>query len=266
MNRLSLKIMPGYDCNQCCDYCDVKNRILDKSFTAFNEAQFLIDLYKTNPKFYMEAEGGDILCYPEIYQFLLKQNVPLYIFTNGTMIDSNFISLLNNKTFIRISIDGPEEIHNLHRKMKNGDNGFQKTMEGIRLLKSANINFIAAATLTFDSLTYLKEIHDFFVKLNPQSVILTTQMFQNDVQRLKTKQIYELVSPEISKWDTSLFKLHSFHNSVPYKIDNNTNVEILMKPDYLELNITGFNTPTLLRVKYQDFDTIEEKLKKYGIS
>ena len=60
--------------------------------------------------------------------------------TNASLLDDNFCRFFKeNRFLIGVSIDGPEEIHNIYRKTTDGQGSFALTMHGIELLKKHGI-------------------------------------------------------------------------------------------------------------------------------
>ena len=138
----------------------------------------------------MEIEGGEVFCYPEIIEWALQFNIPLYLFTNGTLITQESIKNFHDKVILRISLDGIESIHNKQKILQNKENSFEKILKGIDLLKKNNIPFMFGATITEKTIPKLNECKDFLLSLNPQRIIFTTQMFSEEENKIKTKEIW----------------------------------------------------------------------------
>lgn len=265
MNKISLKIVPGYECNQCCSYCDARNKdtIDSASFDHFEAADEILSIIKDTPNFYIEVDGGDALWYWDISKWYLSYNLPTYLFTNGTLIDEDKIKFFHQDTILRVSLDGPEKLHNSQRFLRNGKNAFQATIHGINLLRQHHIKYCLAATITYESLKYLEEMKDFFFLQFPdaEKVILTTQMFPDDPLRLKTEDIYNKAKDIVQDWP-SLFTFNSFHKKPENNLSKIQNVEVLFKPSRIEVNLTGFRTPTLIKSSYDDLRTIKRKIQE----
>lgn len=261
MTNFSVKIFCGSRCNQNCEYCDIVSNSSDHDFYAFEYVEPVIEVLRNTENFFLEIEGGEVTEYPNIIQWAMKLNVPTYLFSNGTQITDELCESLNEHTVVRVSLDGPEELHNTQRG-KTGFNGFQRTMQGIETLKRHNIPFIIGCTVTEKTIPYLPECRTLFEEINPQKVVLTTQMFDDDPSREKTKAIFEKAYPIIRGWFNPIFQYFSFHEEPPKDI----NVEILFKHDRLELHVPGFQTATFLKIPYEKFNTLWEVLKDYGIS
>jgi MoaA/NifB/PqqE/SkfB family radical SAM enzyme len=91
------------------------------------------------------------------------------IFTNGTMLDGDYMKLLdNNRNLVPIlSIEGSEEITDSRR----GDGVYRKLVESMEVMKSKNIIFGASLTFTKGNLSgllsneFIEELHDFGCKV-----------------------------------------------------------------------------------------------------
>jgi uncharacterized protein len=60
--------------------------------------------------------------------------------TNGTLLDEEWCNFLSAEKFIiGLSIDGPEELHDIYRKDKNHKSAFRNVMKGFRLLMAHGI-------------------------------------------------------------------------------------------------------------------------------
>lgn len=85
--------------------------------------------------------------------------------TNGTLIHQTWCDLFRNwDVAVGLSIDGPEWMHDAHRKRRNGNGTHTEVMRGIRLLLRNSIPFSVVTVLTADSLDHADEMFDFFVE------------------------------------------------------------------------------------------------------
>ncbi len=74
-----------------------------------------------------------------------------------------------------MSLDGPGFIHNTHRKTRTGIGTHASTMRDISLLKRNNIDFVAIAVLTKESLSYPDDIFNFFMDNGIRKVGFNTE-------------------------------------------------------------------------------------------
>jgi uncharacterized protein len=85
---------------------------------------------------------------------------------NGTLFDENWCRFLAEENFIAgISLDGPEELHNLHRMDKKGRGSFRETLKGYELLQKQGINSEILCVVNTGNVDYPLQIYDYFKKL-----------------------------------------------------------------------------------------------------
>lgn len=182
MNKIELLIKPSsYLCNLDCSYCFYKKtksiypnaKIMDLKTLEFFIKRFMD--YSEGRDIYFCWQGGEpLICgidfYFNVIEFQKKygkrgQIVGNTIQTNGILIDEKWIEFFKKyNVFVGISLDGPEEIHNFYRKYKDGRKTFNKVMENIRLLKSADVQFNILSTIGENSGKYPEKIFEFFIK------------------------------------------------------------------------------------------------------
>jgi uncharacterized protein len=85
--------------------------------------------------------------------------------TNATLINEDWCRFFeNSRTAVGVSIDGPEALHDAHRKTRHGKGTLAATLAGMRMLQSHDIRFNVITVLTSDALEYPDEMLDFFVE------------------------------------------------------------------------------------------------------
>jgi uncharacterized protein len=182
MNKIELLIKPSsYLCNLDCSYCFYKKtksiypdaKIMDLKTLEFFIKRFMD--YSEGRDIYFCWQGGEpLICgidfYFNVIEFQKKygkrgQIVGNTVQTNGILINEKWIEFFKKyNVFVGISLDGPEEIHNFYRKYKDGRKTFNKVMENIRLLKSADVQFNILSTIGENSGKYPEKIFEFFIK------------------------------------------------------------------------------------------------------
>ncbi|MEG3437563.1 cyclophane-forming radical SAM/SPASM peptide maturase GrrM/OscB [Pannus brasiliensis CCIBt3594] len=173
-------IQPTSFCNLDCDYCylpdrQVKNTlsldliepIFQRIFTScFLGDDFTICWHAGEPlavpvSFYESA-------FSKIEALSDRYNTNNYYFrhsvqTNATYINDAWCELFKkHSVHVGVSIDGPEFLHDAHRKTRKGLGSHAATMRGISFLQKHDIEVQAIAVLTEDSLDYPDEIFNFF--------------------------------------------------------------------------------------------------------
>ena len=132
-------------CNLSCKYCYEKTYDFCAGVVDIDQlCRFIVDYMKTNDidHLHIELYGGEpMLQKCEILELctLLRSaqvDFSLSMMTNGTIYDEQFLLELVAAGLekVEISIDGPEEIHNLQRPMKNNGNCYETVVSNIRKL------------------------------------------------------------------------------------------------------------------------------------
>ncbi len=83
--------------------------------------------------------------------------------TNGTLLDDTWGQFLHaNQFLVGISLDGPENLHNVYRKNKGGKPSFAQVMQGLALLKKHQVDFNILCTIHAANCSYPLEVYRFF--------------------------------------------------------------------------------------------------------
>jgi uncharacterized protein len=82
--------------------------------------------------------------------------------TNGVLLDDAWCEFLRRENFlVGISIDGPQELHDLYRVDKGGKPTFEKVMRGISLLQRHEVEFNTLTVVHRESARRPLEVYDF---------------------------------------------------------------------------------------------------------
>jgi uncharacterized protein len=88
-----------------------------------------------------------------------------WIQTNGTLVDDEWCRFFRDHGFfVSLSIDGPEFLHDAHRRDWSGRPTFARVMRALELFRSWGIELQVLSVLTRESLPYAKEYFRFFVE------------------------------------------------------------------------------------------------------
>lgn len=173
----SVQLKPvGASCNIACDYCYMEP-FQSKNFELMSYAtleKLIRDTLINNEKVCFSWHGGEpILAGVDFFRKAVElmdqykqpnQLITNLIQTNATTITPEFAKFFKQYNFfVGVSLDGPEDVHNLYRKYKDGTGSFKKAMEGIALLKKEGIQPSVIVTVTKDSLSHTKEVFDFII-------------------------------------------------------------------------------------------------------
>lgn len=174
-------LQPTPFCNLDCDYCYLpdrqsKNQLSLDVLTATFDKIFAVDFLEKNLAVAWHA--GEPLSVPisfyekafEIIETLKEKfnlsslRITHTLQTNGTLINQSWCDLFKKYDVkVGVSIDGPEFIHDAHRKTRTGLGTFGATMRGISWLQKNDIVFSVICVLTALSLEHGDEILKFFV-------------------------------------------------------------------------------------------------------
>lgn len=87
------------------------------------------------------------------------------ITTNGVPLDEDWVEFFKEHRFqVAVSLDGPEEIHNAHRRYPEGAGSFDAVMKGIHLLRSFGVHFGVLTVITKELARVPERYFDFCVE------------------------------------------------------------------------------------------------------
>jgi serine-type anaerobic sulfatase-maturating enzyme len=181
MFSFSLMAKPmGAICNLNCKYCfytpkkelypnmplGMSDEVLENYTRQYIEAMKI-------PEITFAWQGGEptlmgveffkkAIKYQEKYK---KPGTRIYntIQTNGILLDDEWCEFFRENNFlVGISIDGPQEHHDVYRKDKKGNPTFNRVMYGIRLMKKHRVKFNILATVNRMNADHPLEVYRFF--------------------------------------------------------------------------------------------------------
>lgn len=163
-------------CNLDCDYCYLPGR--DDSQRMAADTIHLIGRHILAEGWCSEDctlvwHAGEPTVLPALWYTeaaaILKTYIPdgtrltHSIQTNGTLLDESWLAWLRRPDVrIGISLDGPQILHDRHRRHRNGRGSFAETMRGIALLREADVPFHVIAVLTRESMGETDRLLHFF--------------------------------------------------------------------------------------------------------
>jgi len=168
-------IQPTPFCNIDCDYCYLRSRG-DRSRMSHNTlhaiADRIIALIDPAVETLVVWHGGEpttvpLAWYEASYPILqrAKRGEPLSfaLQSNGIGITDRWAAFLaNTGTHVGISLDGPEDLHNRHRRTRSGGPTSHFAMRAIDVLRRHGIEPGVITVLTADSLSRAPELLAFF--------------------------------------------------------------------------------------------------------
>ena len=151
-----------YKCNSQCKYCGVwrlENKELD-----LKSIFFIIDCFWRLGTIGFSLSGGEPLLrddIKDIIDFIAKKKIFVTINSNGRLVPKK-INDLKNVNRVKLSFDGPEEIHNQLR----GDDSFETLCKATDALRENNIKFVFNTVISKYNLNHIDYILEFAHRLN----------------------------------------------------------------------------------------------------
>jgi uncharacterized protein len=124
--------------------------------------------------------------------------------TNGTLLNDDWCSFFRENNFlVGISIDGPEEIHNLHRPFKTNKPSFSRVMNGIDLLNKHRVDFNTLTVVNRYNSKFPLEVYNFLKKIGSRYLqfipIVERQYNSGDPSKL-TLVGPDIVEAKVTDW------------------------------------------------------------------
>lgn len=179
-----LILQPTSFCNIDCSYCYVPDRsvkglmsmeVLERTLDRLVEEQMLSSRCSvvwhageplTAGKQYLEKAFALVT-----HKLGHLTKVQLTIQTNGTLVDAEWIDLFRRYNVrVGVSLDGPQWLHDLHRKDRRGRGSYDATLRGLRLLQQGGISSYVLAVVTRPALNAAREFYEFFAGIGVSDV------------------------------------------------------------------------------------------------
>jgi MoaA/NifB/PqqE/SkfB family radical SAM enzyme len=159
-------LMPHSRCNCRCVMCDIwkgNNNVQELSEQDING---MLDSFKKLNTSTVVMSGGEALMHPNFFRLceILKSNkLTITILSTGLLLKKYANEIISKANEVIVSLDGSKEVHD---KIRNVPNAFNKLKEGVRDLKKLDKNFRITARCViqkenFDDLpNILKAAHE----------------------------------------------------------------------------------------------------------
>lgn len=172
-----LIVQPTSFCNINCSYCYLPDRNNRTRLTIDTLAWLCRRVFASGflgERLSIVWHAGEPLVlspayYREVFA-LIEQYRPSTVLvnhciqTNGMLINDDWVELIiEHGINVGISIDGPQPYHDQHRVSRSGKGTFAETLNGLRQLQQANIDFHVITVLTAESLGAADEFYDFYI-------------------------------------------------------------------------------------------------------
>jgi uncharacterized protein len=170
-------VQPTAFCNIDCSYCYLPNRN-DKHVMAQSTVTRLFgELFASgwaSPRITVVWHAGEpLMAPPSFYReafSAIERMRPASVAvvhsfqTNAMLLDKEWCDLIREwQVGVGVSLDGPRELHDANRKTRSGAGTFDRTIRGIRLLRSEGLPFHIISVLGSRSLDMADELLDFYI-------------------------------------------------------------------------------------------------------
>lgn len=169
----------GPVCNLNCDYCfylekhalfsaDEKYRMSDEVLSAF-----IINYIASQPTPVVQFvwQGGEptllgIDFFRRVVEIQGKtkgaKTIANSLQTNGTLLNDEWCRFLKKHNFlVGISVDGPQDIHDHHRRDRKGNGTFAQVLNGLRLLKKHGVDYNVLAAVARETARRPHDVYRF---------------------------------------------------------------------------------------------------------
>ena len=207
-------IQPTPFCNINCSYCYLPDRSNKHVISQSTVTKLFTELFASgwnNPDLTVLWHAGEPLAVPiDFYreafatiERLRPKDGPWPVRvkhsfqTNGMLIDEAWCDFFKEwNVGVGISIDGPRELHDAHRKTRSGAGTFDKTIAGVRRLRDAGYPFHILSVLGRASLEMPEEMLAFYVSEGIDHVCFNVEESEGDYvsdlfQGAELRQRYE---------------------------------------------------------------------------
>ncbi len=176
-------------CNLDCSYCFYLDRqtdpyrALEKRAMQEETLERLIDsfLFYSYPNSVFAFQGGEpTLAGLPFFRRVVElqgergrngQNVSNAIQTNGMLLDEDWCALFREyRWLVGLSLDGPEEVHDLHRVNRAGHSTWKRVVESLRLMQREKVEFNVLCVLSKANVGKAKELYRFFTGLGVDNI------------------------------------------------------------------------------------------------
>jgi uncharacterized protein len=211
-----LVIQPTPFCNLDCDYCYLPFRQSKERITPQILEQVFRRVFETSvlgDHFTVVWHAGEPLVLPlafyrDAIEIIARCNlrdvdVSHSFQTNGTLITPEWCDFIREDHLrIGVSVDGPQFLHDRHRRTRSGHGTWSRVLRGIALLNEHQIPFHVITVLTRESLDYPDEIFEFYRQHGIRQIGFNVEEIEglNRSSSLLGKDMFERVMAFMSRF------------------------------------------------------------------
>lgn len=179
--RTKLTLFPTLDCNLACPHCyssgggKGRKKVLEWEHAKTAVDQIIDNAISRREKSVQitfhgggeptHAGGFDILKQVVEYAGDKCQEIDFhlrtYLITNGVLAGEKLEWIIQNIDEIQVSFDGPDNIHELQRPFKSGDNSFPFVHKTIKKFEENRVNYHLRATISEFNINRIEELIDY---------------------------------------------------------------------------------------------------------
>ncbi|MEW6214142.1 MAG: radical SAM protein, partial [Nitrospirota bacterium] len=176
-------------CNHRCDYCHASSKDMDDRQWDMNTetSRKVVEMIfqSPSPSIKIEFQGGEpllnfktvkeIIEYAERINRKEHKNLSFVLCTNLSLITEDILNFLKkHSVLISTSLDGPKEIHGMHRILRKGGSSYEIFIEKLKMTRAivGEDKVSALLTITKDSIHGLTRVIDEYVRLGFHGVFL----------------------------------------------------------------------------------------------
>jgi len=226
----------GSLCNLDCRYCYYLDKAdlfvngirqnHDKNFWENFVQNYISTQSSTNVSFVWQG-GEPALMGLDFYKWIVEiqkkhagnKKIENVFQTNGTLLNREWCSFLaENKFLVGISVDGPQNLHDIFRYNKQGKSSFKEVMNSIELLRKCNVDFNTLTTVNSLNVKYPLEVYQFLKEIGSQ--FLQFMPVVERISGLDKKNRPTILHPNdgdnlsVTEWSVNSLDYGKFLNSV----------------------------------------------------
>lgn len=187
-------VQPTAFCNIACTYCYLPDRSNKHVIAQSTVTRLFEQIFASGwccPEITVIWHAGEPLVVPVSFYLeafaTIERMRPASVHikhsfqTNGTLIDADWCALFKTwNVGVGVSLDGPRELHDLHRKSRSGKGTFDKTIAGIRCLRENGVDFHVISVLSHGSLDHPEELLDFYLSEGIDQICFNVEESEGD--------------------------------------------------------------------------------------
>ena len=185
----TIVLQPTPFCNINCSYCylpERRNKAVMKQETVATLFEKVFASGWASPYLTVIWHAGEPLVLPIAYyetafaaiDALRPASVSIHhaIQTNGMLLTPAWCTFLKKwDVGLGVSIDGPRHVHDAHRVTRSGRGTYERTIEGIRLLRREQVPFHVISVLSAENMGAPEEMLDFYVSEGIEDVCFNVE-------------------------------------------------------------------------------------------